>query len=59
MELVNSFPTRETTAPKFRCSIVDEHREDGYWIESFKLDPDDKAPSLIAYVCMLVLEQTQ
>ena len=38
MELVNSFPTPETTAPKFRCSIVDEHREDGYWIESFKFD---------------------
>ncbi|KAL8792283.1 MAG: hypothetical protein Q9195_005162 [Heterodermia aff. obscurata] len=49
MELVKSLSTAETTAPKFRRSIVEKHREDGYWIEKFKLDPHDKAPGLIAY----------
>ncbi|KAL9611244.1 MAG: hypothetical protein Q9167_004098 [Letrouitia subvulpina] len=35
--------------PKFREEIVQKHRKDGYWIETFKLDPCDQAPGLIGY----------
>ncbi|KAL8824197.1 MAG: hypothetical protein Q9191_005229 [Dirinaria sp. TL-2023a] len=49
MGLVDSFSEAKTTAPIFHRSIVEEHREDGYWIESFTLDPHDKFPGLIAY----------
>lgn len=36
--------------PRIRKSVVQSHRDYGYWIESFKIDPDDPAPSLIAYI---------
>lgn len=36
-------------SPVFRKDIVQSKREDGYWLETFKLDPNDVAPGLIAY----------
>ena len=36
-------------APKFHQAIVQSKRNDGYWVETFKLDRGDKVPGLIAY----------
>ncbi len=36
-------------SPKFEKAVIQSQREDGYWVEPFKLDPNDKAPGLIAY----------
>ena len=36
-------------APRFQKDIVQSKRKDGYWIETFRLDPGDKAAGLIAY----------
>ena len=57
MELANRLTAVETAAPNFRRSIVEKHREDGYWIETFKLHPHDKVPGLIAYVSSRGTEQ--
>lgn len=40
-------PTLPT--PKFTKSVVQDNRTDGYWIETFWVDPNDKVPGLIGY----------
>lgn len=35
--------------PVFRKDIIQPKRVDGYWIETFKLDPKDELPGLIVY----------
>ncbi|KAG0639094.1 hypothetical protein HOY80DRAFT_964884 [Tuber brumale] len=35
--------------PQFSRSIVQKTRTDGYWVETFWVDPADKAPGLIGY----------
>ena len=36
------------TPPYFSKDTIVDGRKDGYWIETFKLDPTDKVDSLIA-----------
>jgi hypothetical protein len=36
----------KSIVPKFEQSVVQE-RNDGYWIETFKLSPKDKCPGLL------------
>lgn len=36
--------------PSFSMDVVAGSRKDGYSISTFKLDPSDKVPSLLAYV---------
>lgn len=37
--------------PAFTKSVVQDDRTDGYWIETFWVDPRDKVPGLIGYAC--------
>ncbi|KAI5847392.1 hypothetical protein DFP73DRAFT_630662 [Morchella snyderi] len=41
--------TKTLPVPTFEKSIVQHHRTDGYWIETYWVDPDDKVPGLIGY----------
>lgn len=36
-------------APHFKKDVVQSKRKDGYWVETFRLDPNDKVAGLIAY----------
>lgn len=38
--------------PKFTRSIIQDNRTDGYWLETFMADPNDKAAGLIGYRCL-------
>ena len=35
-------------APRFQADVVQSKRKDGYWVETFRLDPSDKVAGLIA-----------
>ena len=35
--------------PRFQQDVVQSKRKDGYWVETFKIDPEDKVAGLIAY----------
>lgn len=44
------FKTTVLPTPKFTKTVVQDNRTDGYWIETFWVDPNDKVPGLIGYV---------
>lgn len=33
--------------PVFESTVIDSHREDGYWVETFSFSKDDKVPGVI------------
>jgi hypothetical protein len=36
--------------PQFGNSVIEDNREDGYWVETFHFHKDDRAPGIITCV---------
>ncbi|PWW77858.1 hypothetical protein C7212DRAFT_342494 [Tuber magnatum] len=51
----SSYAPKPVETPQFSKSIVQSTRTDGYWVETFWVDPIDKAPGLIGYTPLSLL----
>ena len=37
----------EIQVPKFGAAVIEDKRKDGYWVETFHFDKEDRVPGLV------------